>query len=166
MYIDKETQHDGDDVEFLFDLCFAPGRQGLSSYQLRDGIPPVSTLCRVIRDDAGVLIGAIRYWPVCCAGAPALLLGPVAVHPIAQGMGLAHQLIKTTLQDAKADWKRVILIGDEEYYARFGFSRKFTQELHFPEPTNPERFLGLELESGAFEGLHGEIERFDRCVKI
>ena len=39
-----------------------------------------------------LIAGAIRYWPVRvgAAGTPALLLGPVAVHPTRQGEGLGR----------------------------------------------------------------------------
>ena len=76
------------EIEALFDLCFAPGREALSSYRLRDGVPPVRDLCLVARED-DVIAGAIRHWPVRAGQARALLLGPVAVHPTHQGEGLA-----------------------------------------------------------------------------
>ena len=70
-----ETPDDWWEVEALYDLCFAPGREALSSYRLRDGIAPVAALSRVARDSDGILAGAIRFWPVRVAGDPVLLLG-------------------------------------------------------------------------------------------
>lgn len=35
----NETPADSAEVEFLYDLCFAPGRTALSSYRLREGGP-------------------------------------------------------------------------------------------------------------------------------
>lgn len=156
-----ETSEDADEVEALFDLSFAPGRQALSSYQLREGVSMVGALNMICRDDTGGLVGAIRYWPVMAAGAPCLLLGPVAVHPIAQGEGIAATLIRETLSIGRdAGWQRVILIGDAPYYSRFGFTRDLTLALEFPPPTNPDRFLGLELVDGAFDGLEGKVTRY------
>ena len=71
-------------------------------------------LSLVARDDYDVLAGAIRYWPVRVgeAGAPALLLGPVAVHPTRQGEGLGALLITDSLERAREQgWTRVILVG-------------------------------------------------------
>ncbi len=85
--LEEETEADWWEVEALYDLCFAPGRTALSSYRLREGVPPVASLCLVLRED-GVLAAAIRYWPVEVGGRKALLLGPVAVHPTHQGEGL------------------------------------------------------------------------------
>ena len=84
----EESQHDWWEVEALYDLCFAPGREALSSYRLRDGVTQVPGLSLVARDEAGILGGAIRYWPVQIGRDTALLLGPVAVHPTRQGEGL------------------------------------------------------------------------------
>lgn len=148
-------------MEYLLDLCFAPGRQALSSYQLRNDVEPIRALCLTARDETGALVGVIRYWPICAGGAPALLLGPVAVHPTQQGMGLGSELIHRSLKIAKASgWTRVILIGDAPYYERYGFARENTLALSFPPPTNPDRFLGLALVDGAFDGLSGDVTRY------
>ena len=153
----RETEEDGWEVEALFDLCFAPGRTALSSYRLRDGVPPVGRLCRIARDENGILGGAIRYWPVRVGGHRALLLGPIAVHPTAQGEGLGAALMRDTLAEAADHWGRVLLVGDYPYYKRFGFQR--LPAVLMPPPTNPERVLGLSLRPGAWEGIHGEVTR-------
>lgn len=158
--MDLSTEGPGDwwEVEALYDLCFAPGRTALSSYRLRDGVDPVAGLCLVLRDRAGVVVGAIRYWPVLVGGAPVLLLGPVAVHPTRQGEGLAGILIRESLARAEAAGHgRVMLVGDAPYYGRFGFTRLSGVEM--PPPTNPERVLGLELIPGAWQGVAGAVEK-------
>lgn len=159
-----ETPNDTQEVEFLYDLAFAPGRTALSSYRLRDGVEPVPGLSLVARDDYDVLAGAIRYWPVRVgeAGAPALLLGPVAVHPTRQGEGLGAILISESLSRATAlGWTRVILVGDEPYYRRFGFTRDAARSLDYPPPTNPDRLLARPLEAGAFQGVAGMVRRWE-----
>ena len=80
-----ETDQDHHEVEALYDLCFAPGREALSSYRLRDDVPPVTKLSHVARDSEGILGGAIRFWPVRIGAVQSLLLSPVAVHPTRQG---------------------------------------------------------------------------------
>ncbi len=155
-----ETRDDWWEVEALYDLCFAPGREALSSYRLRDGIPPVSGLSHVARDRDGILGGAIRYWPVRVDGAQVLLLGPVAVHPTRQGEGLGGQLMHASLQAARdLGWNRVMLVGDAPYYQRFGFAR--LDHVVMPPPTNPDRVLGQELTPGAWEGVQGDVTRWD-----
>ena len=162
----REKPDDGAEVEFLFDLAFAPGRTALSSYRLRDGVGAVAELSLVARDEYDVIGGAIRYWPVRVgeAGAAALLLGPVAVHPTRQGEGLGALLIAESLERAREKgWTRVILVGDEPYYRRFGFSRETARGLDYPPPTNPDRLLARELAPGAFDGVEGMVRRWSEA---
>ncbi|RBI86675.1 GNAT family N-acetyltransferase [Rhodosalinus halophilus] len=154
----RETSEDWWEVEALYDLAFAPGREALSSYRLREGVAPVPELCLVARDAQGILGGAIRYWPVCVGGRRALLLGPVAVHPTRQGEGVGGALIRESLAEAaRLGWTRVLLVGDAPYYGRFGFERLAGVEM--PPPTNPERVLGLALAPGAWDDVKGLVTR-------
>ncbi|MHA3916094.1 GNAT family N-acetyltransferase [Halovulum sp. GXIMD14793] len=160
--IHPETAADFHEVEYLYDLCFAPGRSALSSYRLREGVDPVAELCLVARDDCDVLAGAIRYWPIDIGPErhKALLLGPIAVHPTHQGEGLGGQLIGESLERAAAlGWQRVILVGDEPYYKRMGFRRDLARNIDFPPPTNPERLLARELVPGSMAKVSGLVLR-------
>ena len=141
-----EKPEDWWEVEALFDLCFAPGREALSSYRLRD--------------ENGILAGAIRFWPVRVGGQPALLLGPVAVHPTHQGEGLGAVLIEGGVEAARrGGWARVMLVGDAPYYSRFGFER--LDGVVMPPPTNPDRVLGQALAEGAWDGVTGPVIKWD-----
>jgi predicted N-acetyltransferase YhbS len=156
--LSPETQEDDFEVEYLYDLSFAPGRQALSSYRLRDGVERVTSLSLVARDSLDGVAGAIRYWPVLigAAGHSALLLGPIAVHPTHQGEGLGASLIWESLERARAaGWTRVLLVGDAPYYGRFGFAH--LDGVRFPPPTNPDRLLGLALIADGFKGVSGLV---------
>ena len=154
-----EGPEDWWEVEALLDLCFAPGREALSSYRLREGVDPVPGLSLVARDEQEILAGAIRFWPVLVGGAEALLLGPVAVHPTHQGEGLGAFLIQEGIEAGRdRGWTRVMLVGDAPYYARYGFARLDGVEM--PPPTNPERVLGLALREGAWRGIRGAVTRW------
>ncbi len=156
----REGPDDWWEVEALYDLCFAPGREALSSYRLRDGIEPIADLCLLARDGDGILAAAVRNWPVRVDGAAALLLGPIAVHPTRQGEGLGALLIRESLTRAAAlGWQRVMLVGDAPYYGRFGFAR--LDGIEMPPPTNPDRVLGLSLGGGdAWAGVTGHVARW------
>ena len=160
-HLTQETPEDWWEVEALYDLCFAPGREALSSYRLRDGIASVPQLSLIARDKMDILAGAIRYWPVLVDNRPVLLLGPVAVHPTHQGEGLGGFLVRESLALAReASWERVLLVGDASYYNRFGFWK--IDGVEMPPPTNPERVLGLALRPGAWSGVRGRVTRFEQ----
>lgn len=153
-----ETSEDQWEVENLYDLCFAPGREALSSYRLREGVAPVPELCLTMRDESGTLGGAVRVWPVrimegdrCVT---AYLLGPIAVHPTRQGEGLGGALMQEVHSRAELlETQRFLLIGDLAYYSRFGYGR--LSGVAMPPPTNPDRILGR----GAWAGVSGEVKR-------
>lgn len=158
-HLNPETVRDVHEVEALFDLCFAPGREALSSYRLRDDVPSVAPLNHVARDGDGILAGAVRFWPVRVGSEQALLLGPIAVHPTRQGEGLAGELIQHALGRAvELDWARVMLVGDAPYYARFGFEK--LDGVIMPPPTNPDRILGSALKPDAWSGIRGDVTRW------
>lgn len=63
----------------------------------------------------------------------ALGLGPVAVYAAHRNKGIAGQLIRYGLDLAKADnWQAVFVLGDPEYYERFGFSAKLARGFSCP----------------------------------
>ncbi len=153
MQLSEETAEDWWEVEALLDLCFAPGREALSSYRLREGVDRVARLCLTARED-GILAGAIRVWPVRVSGRNAALIGPVAVHPTRQGEGLGGLMIRDVAARAgEIGWSRMLLVGDAPYYQRFGFRR--LDGVLMPPPTNPERVLGI----GDWEGISGKVVR-------
>lgn len=158
-----ETQDDSFEVEMLLDLAFAPGRTALSSYQLRKGVAPIAELSTIVRDEYDSVVGAIRYWPVRIgeAGDSALLLGPIAIHPTRQGEGLGALLMMESLERARGmGWRRVVLVGDEPYYRRFGFTREMALALDFPKPVNLKRLLAKELVEGAMQAVSGMVSRW------
>ena len=159
-----ETIDDNNEVESLLNLVFTPQRNKLGSYYFRKNVSRVEFLCKVIKNDYGHIIGSIRYWPVYIGKKKfsCLLLGPLAVHPICQGEGIGAKLILNTLNLAeKYGWERVILVGDESYYSRFGFKKKLAKDLIFPKPVNQDRLLGLELKPGSLKRVKGLVFRFE-----
>ena len=154
----REQPEDRLEIEGLYDLCFAPGRESLPSYRLREGVNPIPDLCLAARGEDGILAAAVRFWPVRVNDAHALLLGPIAVHPTCQGEGLGGMMIANCEGRARdLGWERMMLVGDEPYFGRFGFAR--LQGVDMPPPTNPDRILGLELIPGAWAGIGGAVTR-------
>jgi predicted N-acetyltransferase YhbS len=151
---------DRDGIERLLDLCFGLGRRTKASYRLREGEQAVPGLSFVARTDKVALAGAISYWRVFIGepAVPALLLGPLAVHPNLQGQGIGRALMEHTLMLAKARGERlVILVGDEPYYNRVGFRRIPEGRMIMPGHVDPQRFLYLEFAEGALDDAKGLV---------
>ena len=53
--------------------------------------------------------------------------------------------------------KKTFVLGNPNYYQRFGFSAEKTASLSLPGPFERERLLGLELRDGALDGACGLI---------
>ncbi len=58
---------------------------------------------------------------------------------------------------ALAGHKAVILVGDPEYYERFGFTRSPTGGLVMPGPVDRRRFLGVELAAGGLRARRAAL---------
>jgi predicted N-acetyltransferase YhbS len=145
-------------IEALLDEAFGADRRHKISYRYRRGVAPLAELARVARD-GGRVVGTIRYWPVLigAAGHSALLLGPVAVDPVARGQGLGGRLIESTLAEAvAAGHARVLLVGDLVYYHRFGFVPATGFGIAMPGERS-ERLLLRPLRPGGFDGIAGEL---------
>ena len=68
-------------------------------------------------------------------GAPfaALGLAPLAVRPDRQHSGIGSQLVRAALERANNEgWRAVFVLGDPEYYRRFGFDVSLASGFHSP----------------------------------
>jgi hypothetical protein len=62
------------------------------------------------------------------------------------------------LRDAKRlGYRAVLLVGDPDYYRRFGFSAEMTSALRMPGPYARERLLAHEFAPDALRGAGGMI---------
>ncbi len=153
--IEAETSRDVAAREALLDAAFGPSRFEKTCERLRAGRLPAFAF--TLKEN-GKLIGTIRLWHIMAGGAPALLLGPLAVAASHEGRGLGSRLMRHALNAAAvAGHEAVLLVGDEPYYRRFGFRRDLTDDLVLPGPVQRERFLALELVEGALNDAFGLV---------
>jgi predicted N-acetyltransferase YhbS len=86
------------------------------------------------------------------------MLGPIAIDPAVQSLGLGGKLMREALTRASdRGHKAVLLVGDAPYYQRFGFSTERTHDLWLPGPYERNRFLALEIEAGYLAGARGLV---------
>ncbi len=155
--IETETANDVMAREALLDRAMGNARLLKPSERLRAGRLPADGLSLVARY-GDRLIGSVRLWNVAAGGRPALLLGPLAIDPGLQGKGVGGGLMQVALsRAASTGHKAVILVGDPEYYERFGFSRSTVGGLVMPGPVDRRRFLGVDLAKGGLAGAAGRV---------
>lgn len=133
-------------VEQVLDAAFEPERHRRTSYRIRQGLEPLAGLSFAALDDDDWLVGTIQVWPVALTDPggrahPLLMVGPVAVLPEHQGEGYGKALMAAALGaiDPAAPLPQV-LIGDADYYGRFGFVEA-PRGWRCPGPWEPERLL-------------------------
>ena len=154
-----EAAEDADQVEALNAESFGPGRFAKSAYRLREGVNPVAPLSFVAVEQ-DILRGSVRFWPIRVGGHEELLLGPLAVQSDQRGRGIGIALMQAGIEAARqGPWRGILLVGDEPYYAKVGFSRLPPGRVKFPGPVDQNRILGLSLKAGELLTLSGEVRR-------
>jgi CDP-diacylglycerol--glycerol-3-phosphate 3-phosphatidyltransferase len=118
------------------------------------------------------LVGHIFFSPVSIDGPlsapPCAGLAPVGVLPSHQGRGIGTALIRTGL-DRCSDlgWKAVFLVGNPDFYSRFGFALAAPRGLRYESASFDTVFQVLELQRGALRDRRGWVryhEAFARTV--
>lgn len=134
-------------IEQLLDRAFGPERHARTAYRIRTGVNWLAALSFAALDDDDMLVGTIQIWPVALTDTkgrahPLLMVGPVAVLPERQDEGFGKALMAASLGslDPEASFPQV-LIGDEPYYGRWGFSAAATSGWRCPGPWDQERLL-------------------------
>jgi predicted N-acetyltransferase YhbS len=154
-----EAPADAGPVEALNAESFGPGRFAKSAYRLREGVNPVASLSFVAVEQ-DILRGSVRFWPIRVGGHEELLLGPLAVQSDQRGRGIGIGLMQAGIEAARqGPWRGILLVGDEPYYAKVGFSRLPPGRVKFPGPVDQNRILGLSLKAGELLTLSGEVRR-------
>ncbi|HKX06673.1 MAG TPA: N-acetyltransferase [Stellaceae bacterium] len=164
--IRRELNKDALAREALLDAGYGKARFTKASERLRAGRLPAAGLAFVACDRSQI-VGTVRLWNVSAGeSGPALLLGPLTVHPDFRRRGIGSALMRRALDDAKRLGHRaVLLVGDASYYGRFGFASEQTGALWLPGRYDAHRLLALELEPGALAGAHGLISATGRLER-
>jgi len=147
-------------IEPLLDQAFGPDRSAKTVYRLREGLPPIASLCFVAVGEDTRMLASLEFWAIRIVDLPAILLGPLAVDPLLRGRGIGKALVRHGLLQAKRQGHRIcVVVGEPEYYTPYGFVNAGAYGLVLPGPVDPRRFQVLELRAGALEGPRGLIAR-------
>lgn len=155
-------------VEQLLDAAFGPDRHARTAYRIREGTSALDTLSFAALDDDDYLVGTIQLWPVALTDPggrphPMIMVGPVAVMPGRQGEGFGKALMAASLGAIDEGFEQgaaplpQVMIGDPDYYDRWGFVSNGTGGWHCPGPFERHRLLVRTVNRGVLpaEGMLG-----------
>lgn len=140
-----EQSTDADAIEALLDHAFGPGRFVKVSERVREfaEFRPDMSFCAW---HGGRLVGSVRMWKVRVGGTPAIFLGPLAVRAEGRKFGTGGELVRLACAAAQDAGYPVLLVGDEPYFGRFGFSSASAKAVRLPGPVDQRRVLAKGVE--------------------
>lgn len=154
-------------IEEVLDRAFGPDRHARTAYRIREGMDWLPGLSLAALDAHDMLVATIQCWPIGLqtkqGQVPLVMVGPVAVVPERQGEGFGVGLMSAMIaEDARLASSGghalpQVLIGDVEYYGRWGFSAAMTGGWRCPGPYETHRLLarGHGLAAMPMEGMLG-----------
>jgi len=117
----------------------------------------------IVAEIDGIIVGNIVYTKAKILGDngechEVLSFGPIAVLPAFQGKGIGGRLIEHTKMAAKElGYKAILIYGDPDYYARFGFVAAETYGIGTADNMYAAALLALELSPGALSDMSGRF---------
>jgi putative acetyltransferase len=153
-----EGSEDVDHVRLLNQRAF--GRPGEAA--LVDALRAADGAVSLVALVADAVVGHILFTPVAVDGIEpnrsAVGLAPLAVLPEHQRRGIGSQLVRTGLETCRSlGHSLVVVLGDPEYYARFGFVSASARGLAYEHPVPDGAFMVLELRAGAIGRAPGVV---------
>jgi putative acetyltransferase len=110
----------------------------------------------VVADEDGQIVGHVLLSRM-DAPFPALALAPLSVVPTRQRSGIGSALVKRAVNSAHSKgWAAIFVLGDPNYYERFGFDREAAAG--FTSPYAGRNFMVLSL-SPALPVATGELRQ-------
>jgi predicted N-acetyltransferase YhbS len=139
--LQSEAPEDGPLVDALIARAFGPGRFTKVSERVREfaAFAPELSVCAW---SDGRLLGCARMWRIRVGETPAAFLGPFAVEQGERNAGFGARLIARACEAAQvAGETHVVLVGDEPYFSRVGFSTAAGRQVIMPGPVDQRRVL-------------------------
>jgi putative acetyltransferase len=152
MIVREETPKDISAVKLVHEAAFGQLAEAVLVDALRVSGDAVISL---VAEDDGEIVGHVLFSKL-PAPERCLALAPVSVVPSRQNQGIGSKLIREGLARAKKEgWKAVFVLGEPDYYQRFGFdpakADKF--ETDYPKPY----FMALELRTDSLCDSVGKV---------
>lgn len=162
--IRQEAPYDFDEVFEIVSSAFGQNNEAILVNSLRKNpnvfIPKLS----IVATDNDKVIGHILFTKIKIIQdnkneTESLALAPIAVKPEFQNKGIGKQLIKHGLDIARTlQFKSVIVLGHENYYAKFGFVPTEKWNIKSPYNVPKSNFMALELVNEGLKNINGMVK--------
>jgi putative acetyltransferase len=164
-----ETGDDSDSIRTIHRAAFPTAAEADLVQRLHDDFDSEISL---VAEQSGEIVGHVMLSRMSVSGDGrafrALGLGPVAVQPGAQGGGVGSELIRSALAIARTlGEEMVFVLGEPDYYARFGFSAEAAAP--FASPYAGPYWMALRLRSDVDRPATGSASyapAFDRLEEV
>src|SRR3982751_1386248 len=145
-----ETPDDFGAVRHVVAAAFESDEEARLVERLREDEAFVPALSIVAEEDDEI-VGHIILTRALLDDREVLALGPLAVAPSWQNLGIGTALVRDALARARAlGAELVVVLGHPAYYPRFGFAP--ASELHITSDYPEDAFMALELVPGSARG--------------
>ncbi len=164
MIIRRETETDLDGIYDLIKVAFQTAQVSDGSEQdfavrLRGSENYIPELA-LVAETKGRLVGHIMLTRIYVEQEKerfeSLILAPLSVLAEYRNQGVGSMLIRESLVLAKKmGYKAVFLVGNPDYYQRFGFKKSADYGIRYAGDIPEQYVMALELVSDALKGIHG-----------
>lgn len=148
-------------IHALLEQAFEnPAEAELVDALRRDG----DMVLELVSETDGRIVGHIAYSTL-RAPVWALALAPLSVAPPYQRRGIGAKLLRESLKRLQAKgWEAVFVLGDPDYYRRFGFSRRLAA--HFDSTYAGDYFMALELAKDCLTRKRGALRHASAFAQL
>ncbi|HEY9706024.1 MAG TPA: N-acetyltransferase [Allocoleopsis sp.] len=149
MNLTTEKNNDIAKIRTVLIDAFGRENEGVLVEKIRNSPNFISELSLVAKEDENIL-GYILFSPITIATetqiTKAIALAPLAVKPAYQNQGIGSNLVKFGLERCRElNHNIIVVLGEPEYYERFGFQTASKFNIFAPFPVPDEAFMIIHL---------------------
>lgn len=123
-----------------------------------DYIPELSRVAEIDGKIAGTIMYSKAYVMNGDERTDILTFGPLCMDPDYQNRGIGGELLEKTMQLAREQgYRAIIILGEPGYYPRYGFKTCDNFNITTNDGKNFDAFMGIELIPGGLEGVSGKF---------